>query len=103
MMDLIAPALVIPLLYKKSPQKIIDVLRFHKIESFLIAVTGSISYIIILWAFSKTSVSYVAALREISVIIAAILGMCFLKESLSKIKILGIFFVFIGVLFIRWS
>jgi uncharacterized membrane protein len=103
MMDLIAPAFVIPFLYKKSPTKIMEVLRFHKAESFFIAVAGSISYIIILWAFSKTSVSYIAALREISVIIASILGISVLNESLSKAKIIGIICVFIGVIFIKCS
>lgn len=103
MMNGLTAIFVLPMIYKFSPTKVNNVFNRHKKEAFLIAVGGSLSYAIILWAFRNTPVSYVAALREFSVVIASVLGLVFLKEDLSKRKIIGICLVTLGAIFLKWS
>lgn len=103
MMNLFTSILVLPYLWVRSKEKVLAVIRYHKIEALLIAIGGSLSYAIILWAFRLSPVSYVAALREFSVVIAAILGLVFLREELSKRKLIGVVLVTIGAIFLKWS
>lgn len=103
MMNGLTAVLVLPFLLKFAPAKAINVFKRHKKEAFFIAVGGSLSYVIILWAFRTTPVSYVAALREFSVVIASMLGLIFLKEEISKRKLIGIGLVTFGAIFLKWS
>jgi drug/metabolite transporter (DMT)-like permease len=103
MMNLGTALFAIPFLLKFSKQKLIVAVRKHKFEGFLIGVGGSVAYAIILWAFRNSPVSYVAALREISVAFAALLGIALLNEELSKRKIFGVILVTAGAILIKWS
>lgn len=66
-----------------------------------LGTTMFITYIIVLHAFEQSPVAYVVALREISVAIAATLGIVILKESMSMQKILGIFILLLGAVAIK--
>ena len=59
-----------------------------------------IAYGIILWSFKYMQAGYVASLRESSIIFATILGLFFLKEKVSKTRILSACIFFIGVVLI---
>jgi uncharacterized membrane protein len=68
----------------------------------LIIGLGSIgTYLIILFVFQMTQVSYVVAARESSVVFGAILGIMFLKEGCSTQKIFSIVCIIIGMLLIK--
>ena len=55
------------------------------------------SYLIVLWAMMRAPVAVVAALRETSVILAAIIGTVFLKERFGGWRIPGAALVAIGI------
>ena len=59
------------------------------------------SYGIALWAMTRAPVAAVAALRETSVIFAAILGSLFLKEPFGRQRIIGACAVALGVIALR--
>jgi drug/metabolite transporter (DMT)-like permease len=61
------------------------------------------SYGIVLWAMSVASIPAVAALRETSVIFAALLGAFVLKERLGHWRIVGAIGVAMGAAAIRWG
>jgi drug/metabolite transporter (DMT)-like permease len=61
------------------------------------------SYGIVLWAMTQSAIPAVAALREVSVVFAALLGALFLKESMGRWRIVGASFVGIGAAVIRFS
>ncbi len=61
------------------------------------------SYAIVLWAMTQASIPAVAALREISVIFAALLGTWFLGERMGRWRIMGAALVGIGAASVRWS
>ena len=67
-------------------------------------IGGSLSYIAyatVVWAFTHAPVPLVAALREISIIFALLIGALFLKEKLTLIKIISIFLIFIGAVLLK--
>jgi drug/metabolite transporter (DMT)-like permease len=67
------------------------------------AVFAFCSYGIVLWAMSVAPIPAVAALRETSVIIAAILGTWLLKERMGRWRIAGAVLVALGAVAIRWA
>ena len=65
------------------------------------AVASLGSYGIALWAMSKAPVATVAALRETSVLFAALLGSWFLKEAFSLRRAVGTGIIVAGVMALR--
>ncbi|MEM1391179.1 MAG: DMT family transporter [Pseudomonadota bacterium] len=62
---------------------------------------GTISYGAALWAMSMADVAYVTAIRETSVVFAAIMGALFLKESFGKRRIGAAAVLSIGLLMLQ--
>lgn len=60
-------------------------------------------YGIAIWAMTKAPIAVVAALRETSVLFAALIGMMFLKEPLVPIRIVAAAIVFAGAAMLRLS
>ena len=54
-------------------------------------------YMMVLYAMSIAPVSYILALRLVSVVIGALMGVVFLKESYGKVRIVGSSIIFLGV------
>ena len=69
------------------------------IDGFLVLFT----YMIILFAFRLSKVSYVVAAREISIVISALLGIIWLKESHAPQKMAGSLLIALGVVLIGLS
>jgi drug/metabolite transporter (DMT)-like permease len=71
------------------------------------ALAGSVltlgSYGIVLWAMTVASIPAVAALRETSVIFAALFGSILLKERMGRWRIAGAVLVALGAASIRWG
>lgn len=79
----------------------------HLRRRWLFSLLGSVltmgSYGIVLWAMTVASIPAVAALRETSVIFAAILGAWLLKERMGRWRIAGAMLVALGAMSIRWG
>lgn len=61
------------------------------------------SYGIALWAMPQAPVATVAALRETSVLFAALLGAWLLKESFTRRRVVGTLTIVAGVMALRLS
>jgi len=59
------------------------------------------SYGIVLWAMTRAPIAVVAALRETSVIFAAMLGSIFLKEPFGRQRVIGACAVVLGIIALR--
>ena len=59
-----------------------------------------VAYGIVMSAFKYIPTGYVASLRESSIIMATLLGLLFLKEKISIIRVLSACIFFIGVVLI---
>jgi uncharacterized membrane protein len=69
------------------------------IDGFLVLFT----YLMILFAFRLSKVSYVVAAREVSIVFSAFLGIVWLKEKHASQKIAGAALIALGVVFIGLS
>lgn len=79
-------------------------MKYKKVEFTSKLGLGSFaSYLIILFVFQYSDVSYVVPVRETSVAIGALLGFIFLKEKFSFRKILAITAITIGLILIKIS
>ncbi len=103
MMNLLTAVIASPLLLTKYKREAVEVMKGRKLEAFFIAFAGSAAYLIILWAYTQTSTSYVVALREFSIVIASGLGVTFLKEKLYSNKVVGVMTILLGVVLVRVS
>jgi drug/metabolite transporter (DMT)-like permease len=60
------------------------------------------AYTLVLIAYSISPVSYVGAIREISIVFGAVAGWLFLGENLGKIRIVGALVMFVGIIIIAF-
>ena len=63
----------------------------------LIAPLSLLSYGLVLLVYSRGSLSYAAAGREVSIVFGALAGWRFLNESLGAIRVLGALLIFSGI------
>jgi drug/metabolite transporter (DMT)-like permease len=59
------------------------------------------AYSLVLWAMTRAPIASVAALRETSIVFAALIGMLFLKESMSRLRLASILMVCAGAVAIK--
>lgn len=99
--NLIPALIILPWYVFKKSSDLQTVFRDHKLEAGVIGIGGALGYAIILFAFQLSPAAYVAALRELSIVFVVFMGVVFLKEKLSKRKIIGALFVVLGAVVLR--
>jgi drug/metabolite transporter (DMT)-like permease len=82
-------------------RELAEALRGYKRYSIVIGIGSAAGYLIILFVFRLAQVSYVVAVREVSVAIGAVLGMTYLGEVRSRGGLLGIASILVGLILIR--
>jgi len=90
--------------WRRGPQGRRDIVAYARRRWPLAALGGTASigsYSIALWAMTKAPVASVAALRETSVLFAAVLGTLLLKEKFGLQRALGTGVVVAGVMALR--
>jgi drug/metabolite transporter (DMT)-like permease len=102
-MFLFSALLISPYMLTRMRRQTLAVLRNHKLYSAMIGMVSLITYLLILYALQDSSTPYVAALREVSIVLVAILGMTVLKEERNKRKIGGVAMIILGAAIIKLS
>jgi bacterial/archaeal transporter family protein len=69
----------------------------------LSGVAGALSWLFYFLALKHGKVAQVAPVDKLSVVIAAVLAVIFLGESLSRMNVLGIAFITVGVIIVALS
>ena len=64
----------------------------------LAGVLATLGYCIAIWAMSGSGMGGVSALRETSIVFAALIGVMFLKERMTPLKWVGVASVTLGVM-----
>lgn len=77
--------------------------KHHRSHALAIAILSPASYLLVLVALSFTSVTYVAPLRTLSILIGVILGTNLLKEGDSKRRIVAGLTIVFGVILLNIS
>ena len=85
-----------------SPQSLRDLPR-KGLPVFLIGGSASfVAYALVTWAFTQAPIALVTALRETSIIFALLIGVVFLKERLSLIKLASTLTTLLGAILLRF-
>lgn len=99
--NLASTILLLPLLLHRHQAAFAATIRNHKMEGTMLGIAGLLTYLIILYAYRSSPASYVVALRETSIVVAAFLGIKFLKDDFSKRKMAGIILIVCGAVVIK--
>jgi drug/metabolite transporter (DMT)-like permease len=87
---------------RQGPATLLVVLRRWPI-TLVGGATTLVGYMIVVWAMTQAQIALVAALRETSVIFAALLGVVIFKERLGPVRIVAIVLVLAGTFLMRSS
>jgi drug/metabolite transporter (DMT)-like permease len=79
---------------------VVAVWRAHWRGILWVGILMPLSYMLVLQAYTMAQVSYVGAMREVSVVLAALVGCLWLKESFGTIRTIGSMLIFLGMLVI---
>ena len=74
--------------------------RAHWLPILAVGVLMMLTYILVLQAYALARVSYVGALREVSVVLAALVGWLWLGEGFGALRTIGAALIFCGILVI---
>jgi len=99
---LFAAILLTPLIVLRRPAIIAEI-NNGKLSILFVGLVQLFAYLLVLFAMTNSKVSYISAVREISVIITPILSALFLKEILTLAKIIGAVTVFGGILLVTMA
>ena len=74
----------------------------HWPRLLLIGLLTLAAYGLVLTAYSMSPVSYAGAIREVSIVVAALAGWALLKEEFGIVRFAGAAIVFAGIVLIAW-
>lgn len=74
--------------------------RLHWWRIILVGLVLMITYIVVVYAYSITRVSYAGAIREVSVVFAALAGWLWLRERFGIARTIGSVLIFMGIIVI---
>jgi uncharacterized membrane protein len=94
---LVAATALAPYMLLARRQAVRDEWRSNWLSILLTAVLFVASYLLVLIALSGSQVSYVASVREMSIVFGALLGALVLREPFGRTKILGAALIFAGI------
>ena len=97
----VSALVMFPFTYKALRQEDLRVIRKHSKALLCVALGIPAAYVFILVAFQTGVVGYISSVREMSVVIGALLGFLMLKEQVSRRKVIGILAIVLGALLIK--
>jgi drug/metabolite transporter (DMT)-like permease len=89
------------LMRRRLRDAIVPSYRAHWKTAWIIGVGSPLTYLVILFAYAAGPVGYITAVREFSVVIAALLGVWFLGERMTPLRWFGIALVVTGMVLIK--
>ena len=69
---------------------LVATIRRHAHVALWTGVLSMVSYLLIVWVFSKAAIAGAAALRDTSSVFAVLIAMVFMKEAISRTKLLAV-------------
>jgi drug/metabolite transporter (DMT)-like permease len=88
------------MLVRYRPSAIWEEWRLHWWQIILVGLALMITYILVVYAYSITRVSYAGAIREVSVVFAALAGWFWVGERFGIARTIGSVLIFIGIIVI---
>lgn len=72
--------------------------RAQRARIILVGILPSLPYLLVLRVYAVSGVSYAGALREVSIVFAALAGWLLLGEPFGTVRVVGSFLIFAGIL-----
>ncbi|MEX0300647.1 MAG: EamA family transporter [Kordiimonas sp.] len=95
-----APATLLAGIMQRGPRMVTECLSTWRL-GLPVAVISNMAYALVLLAYSLGSIAEIAALRETSIVFASLIGFFWLKEKISKNKLVSICLIAIGALILK--
>ena len=86
-----------------SPGTLRTTIRSHKKIMAIGGGASFVAYALVVWAFTQAPIAVVTALRETSIVFALLIGVFFLKERLSLVKLVSAMLTMLGALMLRFA
>jgi drug/metabolite transporter (DMT)-like permease len=86
-----------------SPRTLRSTIQRHEKMMAIGGGASFLAYALVVWAFTQAPIAVVTALREISIVFALLIGVFFLKERLSLVKLVSAMLTMLGALMLRFS
>src|SRR5207249_793570 len=74
-------------LLRARPQAVANEWRINRLGIIAVGILSPVAFLLVLVALTSSRVSYVSSVREMSVVVAAVLGTLVLREPFGKAKI----------------
>lgn len=95
-----AVLITLPLLSRQKEEAVLA-WSTHRTYVVLIGLASPGTHLVVLWALSGGQTAYVVAVREVAIVVAALLGFLFLKEDVTPQKLLGIAILIAAIVIIK--
>ena len=95
--------LMLAYLAVRSPQTLIALPRRGMPILFIGGSASFVAYALVTWAFTQAPIALVTALRETSIVFALLIGVFFLKERLSLLKVASTMTTLLGAVLLRYA
>lgn len=95
--------LMIAYLAMRSPHTLIALPRRGLPILFVGGSASFVAYALVTWAFTQAPIALVTALRETSIVFALLIGVFFLKERLSLLKVVSTMTTLLGAILLRYA
>jgi drug/metabolite transporter (DMT)-like permease len=103
LMFVIALLLLSPYVFVKERSDLKKEWNINKLQILIVGFLDLFTYLMILFALQISKVSYVAAVREVSIVFSALIGIMLLQEKNASQKLLGAVLISLGVVLIGLS
>ena len=103
LMFVITLLLLSPYVFVKERSELKKEWHINKIQILIVGFLDLFTYLMILFALQISKVSYVAAVREVSIVFSALIGIMLLQEKNASQKLLGAVIISLGVVLIGLS
>jgi drug/metabolite transporter (DMT)-like permease len=88
---------------KNRTSQIREEAKSNKRNLLLMGILNFFASLLVLYALKISKVSYLGAVRNVSIVFGVLLGSFFLKEGYGKIRLIASLFIFGGILLISLS
>jgi uncharacterized membrane protein len=103
LMFVITLLLLSPYVFVKERLDLKKEWNINKIQILIVGFLDLFTYLMILFALQISKVSYVAAVREVSIVFSALIGIMLLQEKNASKKLFGAVLISMGVVLIGFS
>jgi len=90
----------LPILWQRKDEAT-QVWRDHRSSVLLIGIASPSTHWVVLWALAGGQTAYIVAIREIGIVVAALLGFAILREEVTMQKLTGISIIVAAIVAIK--